>query len=274
MARLLQANFARLWKTKTFRVCVVLAVGLSAASLLSSYSVKPICIENMGSQLMANGSGVILLSAILTALYLGTDYSNGTIRNKLIVGRTRVEIYFANLITTALSGVMLLAAAWVSTGAVGMCLGGKLGMPAGELALDAAVCICAMTALCAIFTVIGMLISSKSAIVTITLVSTFALMITGVLILSRLAQPEFTAGMSVDMNGNIAVGDQEPNPLYVGGIQRDILIAVNDVLPSGQLMQIEMGEPHNEELMPLYSLGVLAVSTAVGALVFRKKDLK
>lgn len=274
MARLLQANFARLWKTKTFWVCVVLTVGLSAASLFIELLEYPDRVKNMGSELMADSSGVMLLSAVLTALYLGTDYSNGTIRNKLAVGRTRVEIYFANLITTALSGVMLLAAAWVSTGAVGMCLGGKLGMPAGELALDIAVCICAMTALCAIFTVIGMLLSSKSAIVTITLVSTFALMVTGVMILSRLAQPEFTAGMSVDVNGNITIGGQEPNPLYVGGVQRDILTAVNDVLPSGQLVQIEMGEPHNEELMPLYSFGVLAASTAVGALVFRRKDLK
>ncbi len=253
---------------------MVLAVGLSAAILLSSYSIRPICVENMGSQLMANGSGVILVSAILTALYLGTDYSNGTIRNRLAVGRTRVEIYFANLITTALSGVILLAAAWISTGAVGLYLGGKPGMPTGELALDAAVSICAMIAFCAIFTVIGMLLSSKSAIVTITLVSTFVLMTVGSLILSRLSQPEFRSSIVFDENGNTMIGGEVPNPLYVSGIQRDILTAVNDVLPSGQLVQMEMGEPHNEELMPLYSLGVLAVSTAVGTLVFRRKDLK
>ncbi len=75
-------------------------------------------------------------------------------------------------------------------------------------------------------------------------------------------------------DGNIAVDGQEPNPMYVSGIQRDVITVVNDVLPSGQLVQVEMGSVHNEELMPLYSLGVLAVSTAVGVLVFRKKDLK
>lgn len=274
MARLLQANFARLWKTKTFWVCLALATGLSIASFFSMYSMRPIYAENIGSALMSNGSGAVLLSAILTGLYLGTDYSNGTIRNKLIVGRTRTEIYFANLITTAAAGVILLASTWISVGAVGLCVGGKLGMPAEELALDIVVCICAMAALCAIFTVIGMLLSSRSAIVTITIVATITLMMSGVMILSALAEPEFSTGVSVDADGNIAVGGQEPNPMYVGGIHRDVITVVNDILPSGQLVQVEIGSVHNEELMPLYSLGVLAVSTAVGVMVFRKKDLK
>lgn len=274
MARLLQANFARLWKTKVFWICLALAAGLSIASFFSMYSMRPIYAENIGSALMSNGSAAVLLSAILTGLYLGTDYSNGTIRNKLTVGRTRTEIYFANLITTAAAGVILLASTWVSVGAVGLCVGGKLGMPAGELALNIAVCICAMTALCAIFTVIGMLLSSRSAIVTITIVATITLAMSGIMILSALAEPEFSTGVSLDADGNITVGGQEPNPMYVGGVQRDVITVVNDILPSGQMMQVEMGSVHNEELMPLYSLGVLAVLTAVGVMVFRKKDLK
>lgn len=274
MARLLQVNFARLWKTKTFWICLALAAGLSISSFFSMYSMRPIYAENIGSALISNGSSVVLLSSILTGLYLGTDYSNGTIRNKLTVGRTRIEIYFANLITTAAAGVILLASTWISVGAVGLCVGGKLGMPAEKLALDIAVCICAMTALSAIFTVIGMLLSSKSTIVTLTIIAALGMMMSGRMILSALAESEFVSSVSVDEDGNIAFDGQEPNPMYVSGIQRDVITVVNDVLPSGQLVQVEMGSVHNEELMPLYSLGVLAVSTVVGALVFRKKDLK
>ena len=73
-----------------------MAAGLSIASFFSMYSMRPIYAENIGSALISNGSSVVLLSSILTGLYLGTDYSNGTIRNKLTVGRTRIEIYFAN----------------------------------------------------------------------------------------------------------------------------------------------------------------------------------
>ncbi len=276
MTRLLRANFARLWKTTSFWVCTAISAVLSAASVVSGYMIRPISVEYMGTSMISNASNALLFIAIFAALYLGTDHSNGTIRNKLIIGRTRIEIYFANLITIIAFGIMQLGAAYAAVHVAGAFLGGNLGMPAGEFAMKTLVCVCALAAMCALFTVIGMLCSSKSLIVTITLISVFALMLTGALITQRLAEPELVTGASIDENGNLHIGGQVPNPLYVSGVQRDILTAVNDVLPMGQLIQATAGSGslHAEELMPLYSLGVLAVSTAVGVVVFRKKDMK
>ena len=39
------------------------------------------------------------LLAVICSLFIGADYHNGTIRNKLISGLPRYKIYFANLIT-------------------------------------------------------------------------------------------------------------------------------------------------------------------------------
>lgn len=274
MTRLLRANFARLWKTTSFWVCTAISAALSAASVVSGYMMRPISVEYMGTSMISNASNALLFIAIFAALYLGTDHSNGTIRNKLIIGRTRIEIYFANLITIIAIGIMQLGAACAASCAAGAFLGGKLGMPVGEFALKMAILVCAISAICALFTVIGMLCNSKSLIVTITLVSIFALMVTGAMIAQRLAEPELVTGASIDENGNLQIGGQVPNPLYVSGVQRDILTAVNDVLPTGQLIQVETGMLGSAELMPLYSIGVLAVSTTVGAVVFRKKDMK
>lgn len=274
MVRLLRANFARLWQTKSFWVCLILTVGISIGNFISSYLFKPICIEQMGGMLMSNCSNVELFSAIFAALYLGTDYSNGTIRNKMIIGHTRSGIYFANLITAAAGSVLMFAAAWAGMLVPGLCMGGRIGMPAGEFMLDIAVCLCAVIAICAIFTVLGMLFSSKSTIITLTLVLTFVLFISAAMIASLLAEPEYVTSYQMLGNGEVTQGDPEPNPLYVSGIKRDILTAVNDVLPSGQLMQMEIGSVQNAGIMPLYSLGVLAVSTVIGAVVFRRKDLK
>lgn len=274
MTKLLRANFARLRKTFSFRVCFILVVGLSIANLISSYLFNPICVERTGSLMMSNCLNVMLFTVIFAALYLGTDYSNGTIRNKMIIGHTRAEIYLANLITTASGGVMLFAASWAVTYALGMCLGGKLGMSAGEFATDTAVCLCAYIAICAICTVLGMLIGSKSTIITLTLVLTFALIITAAMIASLLEEPEYATPYVMSANGEILPGEPEPNPLYVSGVKRDILTAVNDILPSGQLFQMEVGGSADTGIMPLYSLGVIAVSTAAGVMVFRRKDLK
>lgn len=274
MVRLLRANFARLWKTRSFRVCTIISVGLGLANFLMSYSVNTECVKNLGAEFMSDGSNILLFISIFAALFLGTDYSNGTIRNKLIIGHTRSEIYFSNLITTATGGLILLAAAWLVVLVTGLCLGGEMGMPAEELMLKMLICIGAVTAISALFTLPGMLLTSKSTIVTITLVSTFVLIIGAGVIESLLAQPEYVTNYVMTVNSEAVQTEPEPNPMYVSGLKRDILTAVNDVLPSGQMMQIEIGSPRSAELMPLYSLGVLAVTTAVGAAAFRKKDLK
>lgn len=274
MTRLLNANFARLWKTYSFWVCFILVVGLAVANFISSYSLRPICVEQTGSMILSNCMNTALFTTIFAALYLGTDHSNGTIRNKMIIGHTRAEIYLSNLITTAFGGVLMLTVSMLATYAQGLCCGGSLGMPTGELALKIAAALCAVVAVCAICTLLGMLFSSKSTIITLALVLTFALTIGAILIESRLGEPEYISGYELTENGDIKMTDPEPNPYYVSGVTRDVISAVNDILPFGQLMQIEMGGGRNTGLMPLYSLGVIAVTTVAGAVVFRRKDLK
>ena len=273
MVRLLRANFARLWKTKSFWVCLIISTGLGLVNFITTYSVDADCVKFLGTELMSNCSNVLLFISIFAALFLGTDYSNGTIRNKLVIGHTRGEIYFSNLITAAAGGLILMAAEWSVVLITGFCLGGETGMPAEELLFKMLICLSAVIALSAIFTLLGMLFTSKSTIITITLVMTFVLIIGAAMIESILIEPEYVSSF-VMTNGEVTQGEPEPNPLYVSGAKRDILETVNDILPTGQMMQMEIGRLRSAELMPLYSIGVLAVTTAIGALVFRKKDLK
>lgn len=273
MARMLYANFARLRITRPFWVCNIILVILSAVGVVSGYMMNPVSVEHMGAEMLSNITGTALFTVITAALYLGTDYSNGTIRNKLMIGRTRSEIYFANLITTIAVGILQFGLSCSASCAAGAFLGGRLGMSASEFAMKTTVCVFALAALCALFTVVGMLCGSKSMIVTVTLVLFFALVVTGIMIEQRLAEPELVTAVSIEEDG-LQIGGQVPNPLYESGVRRDILTAVNDILPTGQLIQVETGMLGSAELMPLYSLGVLAASTAVGVLVFRRKHIK
>lgn len=271
MIRLLRANYARLWKTRSFWICLITAVALGISNLISDRAAYT---QRAGSMMLQNGLNVVFFAAIFASLYLGTDHSNGTIRNKMMIGHTRAEIYLANLITTVSGSIILLAASLLTSLVITLCLNGNLGMPAGEFALKMAVCLCALIAICAIFTVLGMVIASKSTIITLTLVLTFAFVIVATMLESLLAEPEYVSGYEMSLNGEFIQTDPEPNPLYVSGVKRSIFSAVNDILPCGQLVQIELGVCRNATLMPLYSLGVFVVSTIAGAVVFRKKDLK
>lgn len=270
MVKLLRADLSHMLKTRCFSVCVILSLALSA---VNSLTLNPGW-ENYTARLFFDGnSNSLLFTAIFAALFLGTGYSNGTMRNKLIIGSKRADIYLSNFITITLGSLVIHLAKFVPT-IVTACFGKSFGMDANEFAADLITILFAIVAADAFFALLGMLITSKSANTAITITAVFVLIIGAVIILELLQMPEFVSNFEITENG-VTQTDPMPNPAYVPpGAKRDILTAVTDILPTGQIMQMEAGEPHNKELMPLWSLGVLAVTTAAGVAVFRKKDLK
>ena len=47
-----------------------------------------------------------------------------------------------------------------------------------------------------------------------------------------------------------------------------------DINPAGQMFQIAGRTAPNLKVLPIYSLGVLVISTGVGLILFKKKELK
>ena len=48
-----------------------------------------------------------LVAAVFISLFVGSEYSDGTIRNKLVVGHSRMRIYLANLIVCSIACVLI-----------------------------------------------------------------------------------------------------------------------------------------------------------------------
>ena len=101
MNKLLQANFSRLFRDKVFRIsCVVMA--LAGAGLpLAHYLDK----RNNGENWTADSTCFVfaflapILLSLAAALFVGSEYSDGTIRNKVIVGHRRPAIYLSAFVT-------------------------------------------------------------------------------------------------------------------------------------------------------------------------------
>lgn len=272
MIKLLRADITRMWKTKPFWICVILSL---AVSVVNSVGLTPGWEKNTSRILLDGCSNSVLFMAIFAALFLGTDYAHNTIHNKMIIGSRRLDIYFSELITVTLGGFLIALAELAPTLFTVCAFGKSLGMETNEFAFNMFIIFCALVAVNGIFTLFGMLISSKSANTAITITVTFVLIIGAAVIMSMLSQPETVTYHEITENGASGNTVTEPNPTYIKpGLKRNILTAVNDILPTGQIMQMETGGLHNKELMPLYSLGVLAVTTAAGVVVFRRKDLK
>lgn len=272
MIKLLRADFARLFKTPSYWICAAVSLVICATNIVGSYLTNNDISQSIGTFLFQDVSNIMLFSAVFASIYIGTDYSCGTIRNKLIVGHKRGAVYFSNLITVSTGALVIRALSWIFEAVFGLIVGGKLGMPADRLALLMTIGVCSLIAVCSVFTFIGMVISSKSSGIVASILTLMALVIGGALLMELLNQPELISEYSSASGSWTA--ELVPNPLYITGTLRDIFTVINDVLPGGQSVQLTMSSLHDPQFMPLYSAGVTAVVTIIGLSVFRKKDLK
>lgn len=274
MAKLIRADLARMIKTRSFWICGGIAVGLILLNFLLDCNLNKNAAKQMGVAMFGDSSNLMLFAAIFIGLYIGTDYSNGTIRNKLSVGHGRRSVYLSNLIVSSMAGVLYTLAGWAVVLIASLFYGGELGVGAGEFTLRLAICLLSMIGACSLFTLAGMLISIKSSAVVVIIMGAFVLLVGAAGLLSWLDMPEFTSGYMLTVDGTVAPMDPEPNPLYLRGGLRVFIQALCDILPSGQAMQLELKEPHLPELMPLYSIGIIAAAAVIGTAAFGKKDLK
>ena len=142
MTKLLSANLLRLWKNNTFWCSLGVCVGLGALAALGEFRFQ----VGMGADLslpeVAQAKALLegqffeyaafigILAAEFISLFIGTEYSDGAIRNKIVVGRSRLSIYFANLITGFAASLLCMAGYMLSCLAVGAPLLGWFTKPA------------------------------------------------------------------------------------------------------------------------------------------------
>lgn len=242
MGKLLSANFARLWKDKSFWLCTLFMLGLAIYTVLSAaFSDHPRTIEHFEILYFGYSQLLGFCCAVFASFFLGTDYNEGTIRNKIVVGHSRAAIYVANLLTV-FAAMLCMMVAWL--------LGGLAGLPFFGVWKNIAGCmvnlitsIFTTAAFAAIFTLVAMLCTNKT-VSAVTSILLFAC-------LSMLA-------------GNISTE------------------AVRDLLPTGRAIWVtginagsSIRTLFASVLLTLFgSLSITIMVTSTGILLFKKKDLK
>ena len=275
MTNLLHANFTKLKRDKFFwlTLIVMLAWGLFAAGTQIEMKYK-MDYATMDSILFGYCWVVGIVCAIFSSMYIGSDYSDGTVRNKLIVGHKRCSIYFANLIT--ISTVMILSCAvfLISVSALGFPFIKEIIMDFKTAVIMILCSIPMIIAYSAIFTAISMTNQNKAVVAIISIILAFGLVFAAGVIRGMLeAEPMIsTGGYEITANGELIMGELVPNPNYLTGMKRKIFEFLYDFLPSGQGEQFMIGK--YSVLMPVYSLIIAAVSTVAGIGIFNKKNIK
>ncbi len=279
MRNVLSANLFRLRKTRAFYI---------AAAAMAAYAlfISGICwFRYLNGELMLFGmeepllfafctGGTVPLSAfILTPLlsvYLGTEFSCGTLRSKLSVGCTRSDIYFANLLTCMFAAVFLAVLYLFLTLTAVPAVGG-FRIPAGRFLLLAGAGLLAFAAYASVVNMLSALLCDKTNTALASLLLLIFTMFLTVYLSDRLCLPEFIE--AYDETGQ-TTGEMIPNRYYLQPAARAVCEFILDLLPTGQCMRISCYETPYFPRMPLLSLAVIACTSAAGLLLFRRKNLK
>ena len=293
MIKLLKGDFIRLFKSKIVWLGVIFMFGFASVAVYTKWDDLrnyPDYYNPPDSILLAGTLYISIVIAVFIGIFIGTDYSNGTIRNKHIIGYSRTEMYLSNLIVCVTASVMIhLVYIAVIVGAANVGITRKFEMSVGSVASQIIISIISVVAISAILLFVSMLISSRSAGVVTAIILSILMILAASMIDNALREVEyFDPGYTIVAaeDGSFVPVQQDPveNPNYLTGTKRKVFEFINDVLPVNQICQMVFGKPTeisetNEEnnvnsFLPLYSLALTAVMTTAGILLFRKKDLK
>ena len=294
MSKLLRADLTRLFKSKIFWTGVIFMAGLAGFACWTKWRDSqdfPDYYNPPDGLLFAGTNYIGIVIAVVLGIFIGTDYSHGTIRNKHVIGHSRVKMYLSDLITGVTASLMIhIAHTAVIVGASAAGITRPFEMSAGNIAALFFTSVFTVAALSSIFVLVCMLIPSRSVGAVAAMILSLALIIAANTIYFRLREKEYTQPYNftimTDSGEEIEIEQESvKNPKYLTGAKRKVYQLLEDMLPNNQILLFsdgasgkQLGEdgemPDHTAWFPLYSLGLMAVTTAAGVLVFRRKDLK
>lgn len=274
MIKLLNAGFERLRKNKIFWILSIFSIVFALFMIYTQYSDMKKYNEVIEvEQMLLNYSTIIgIVIAIFTSIFLGVEYSDGAIRNKISIGHKRANIYLSNLIIVMTTSLFSYILFMIVVAVIAIPLFGGFTMQISSF-FKLIGCI-AMTILSysSIFTFIAMAISNKTITAIVSIMLVFFMMTVALTCFYILETQEFVqAGTLVD--GEMKF-EEVPNPRYPSEEKKKVCQTLLDIIPAGQMFQLAGRTVPDLKVLPLYSLGEFTVFTGVGILLFNKKELK
>ena len=183
MSRLFSANMMRLKKSKIFWLEELFMVGYALFVYISAYS-------NMVSRGAISDwniyfFNVLLLSGFIVALFVSgffdAEYSDGVIRNKLMVGHKRRDIYLVNFGTCLLVGLITCATYYLFALLFGCLIIGRESLQIRRLGAGILCSILIFVVYAAIFMFVEMVDRNKARTTAVNLMAALIILVIGMI---------------------------------------------------------------------------------------------
>lgn len=277
MTNLLKANFYKMKKNKFIWIASILSVIVAIYYIRDNYNVYHdfLSIVNINSLIFNYLPVFIIVSSILISTLLGFDYSNGSIKNKIIVGHSRLKIYISNLISTYLI-ILTIYLIYVLI----ICLSGiflfKNLTFNFKFLINIIILFLIILSYTSISVFITMTINNDIVSPVLNVLNSFILIIISFILLSVLSEPKYLHsddGIYINDVG-IEVIDTE-NPMYIKGNKRTIYEIIVNILPTGEAFQKSRDRDINTNSYQMlgYSISFIIITNTLGIYLFYNKEL-
>ncbi len=286
MYKLLKANFFRLVKNKIFWGIVIITILIASFILLNTIlNHQGDTKEGIDKILVMYIHFIGIFIAMFTSLFVGTEYSDGTLRNKIMIGHSRKNIYLANLITSIVVGICLELIYMLVITIIGIPTLGTLQMTTEKFLFIILDIIFIIIAYASIFTCVTLLCSDITVSTVTCIILVLVMLVVSMALSSTANATKYYENYFENANGEIEVY-QEPNPDYPGDVKKNVAKTILYCIPTGQASQIvsqvskkpfqlvDYMSDNELKIAFLYSLGTTVCITGIGIYCFKQKDLK
>ena len=273
MSKLLKAGIWRLTHNKVFVSMIVLTIIVAIAFIINS------CINNykygVDNLIFSYINFIGFFIAMFTSLFVGSEYDYGTIRNKIIVGHSRLNIYLSTLIINIIFAIFLQLIYILVIIFVGIPILGSFTSTISQIVTTLFFLIFTIVCYTTIFSFVTLICSEITLSTIINIVLILVMFVVTQFLMQIVESREFVYSTSYGENGEIL--SQEiigKNPNYPGENVKEICKRILCTIPTGQVDIILNNMENTDKQILLYSTGVSIVISLLGIIIFNKKELK
>lgn len=278
MSRLIYANMVRMIKSKIFWISEIFLTGYS----IFAYAMAAVNVRNLG---MATDGWTVyffnemlfihVVMAVLIPFFIGVEYSDGTVRNKISVGHKRTDIYLANVIVCYAAGAVQFFTYSAVSALSALFFVGKPALTSmGQIPWRVGCSLIVILVYTALYSLVAMLDSNKTRAVVVELLIAFIFVILVSQIYKDLQEQERTDRVVLSETGEMEIEKNIPNSKYVSGTKRVVYEWIDACLPEDQAMYVIDPDAAFSARAPLCMLGESVVLIMAGAYFFQRKDIK